>query len=108
MPLALALLTLAILVEVGASALLPKSEGFTNPGWTAVVASGYLFAIWLLTIVVKKMDVSIAYAIWSGVGTAAIAIIGYLWLGESMGPAKIAGIALIVLGVVALNLNTAH
>jgi small multidrug resistance pump len=107
MPIALALLTLAILVEVGASALLPKAEGFTNPGWTAVVVAGYVFAIWLLTIVVKKMDVSIAYAIWSGAGTAMIAIVGYLWLGESMSPVKVAGIALIVLGVVALNLNTA-
>jgi small multidrug resistance pump len=106
MPIALALLTLAILVEVGASALLPKAEGFTNLGWTAVVIAGYLLAIWLLTIVVKKMDVSIAYAIWSGVGTAAIAVIGYFWLGESMSPFKVAGIALIVIGVVALNLNT--
>jgi small multidrug resistance pump len=106
MPLALALLMLAILVEVGATALLPKAEGFTNPGWTAVVVAGYLLAIWLLTVVVKKMDVSIAYAIWSGVGTAAIAIIGYFWLGESMTPIKVAGIALIVVGVVALNLNS--
>jgi small multidrug resistance pump len=104
----LALLALAILVEVGASALLPKAEGFTNPGWTAAVIAGYLLAIWLLTVVVKKMDVSIAYAIWSGVGTAAIAVIGYFWLGESMSPIKVAGIALIVVGVVALNLNSAH
>ncbi|MCE1175127.1 MAG: multidrug efflux SMR transporter [Propionibacteriales bacterium] len=108
MPFALAVLALAILVEVGASALLPKAEGFTNPGWTAVVVAGYLLAIWLLTVVVKKMDVSIAYAIWSGVGTAAIAIIGYFWLGESMTPIKVAGIALIVVGVVALNLNSAQ
>lgn len=108
MPFALALLALAILVEVGASALLPKAEGFTNLGWTAVVLTGYALAIWLLTIVVKKMDVSIAYAIWSGVGTAAIAIVGYFWLGESMTPVKVAGIALIVAGVVALNLNSAH
>lgn len=107
MPIALALLTLAILVEVGATSLLPRAEGFTNPGWTAVVVFGYLFAIWLLTIVVKKMDVSIAYAIWSGVGTAAIAIIGYFWLGESMSPIKLGGIALIVLGVVAVNINAA-
>lgn len=108
MPFALALLALAILVEVGASSLLPKAEGFTNPGWTAVVIAGYLLAIWLLTVVVKQMDVSIAYAIWSGVGTAAIAIVGYFWLGESMTPFKVAGIALIVAGVVALNLNSAH
>ncbi|HAM45746.1 MAG TPA: ligand-binding protein SH3 [Propionibacteriaceae bacterium] len=103
---AFALLTLAILVEVGATSLLPRAAGFTNLGWTAVVVAGYLLAIWLLTIVVKKMDVSIAYAIWSGVGTAVIAIIGYLWLGESMTPVKLGGIALIVLGVVAVNVST--
>lgn len=107
MPLAFALLTVAILVEVGATSLLPRAEGFTNPGWSAVVVAGYLIAIWLLTIVVKKMDVSIAYAIWSGLGTAVIAIIGYFWLGEAMTPIKAGGLALIVLGVVAVNISTA-
>ena len=48
-----------------------------------------------------------AYAIWSGVGTAAIAVVGYLWLGEGLGIAKLSGIALIVLGVVLLNLQSA-
>ena len=54
------------------------------------------------------MDVSIAYAIWSGVGTAVIAIVGYFWLGEAMGALKVGGIALIILGVVAVNVDTAH
>lgn len=104
---AFALLMLAIAVEVGASSALPKADGFTNPTWSAVVIVGYLFAIWLLTLVVRRMDVSMAYAIWSGVGTAAIAVVGYFWLGESLGAAKVAGIGLIVAGVVMLNLQGA-
>ncbi|MFV0464184.1 MAG: DMT family transporter [Nostocoides sp.] len=103
---AFALLLLAIIIEVASSATLPRSEGFTNPGWTIAVAGGYLTSIWLLTVVVQRVDVSIAYAIWSGVGTAAIAVIGYLWLGEPLGVAKLAGIGLIIVGVVLLNLQS--
>jgi len=50
------------------------------------------------------MPVSIAYAVWSGVGTAAVAAIGYLWLDESMGWTKALCLGLIVVGVVGLNL----
>lgn len=104
---AFALLLLAIAIEVGASSALPRAEGFTHPGWTVGVVAGYLTAIWLLTVVVRWMDVSVAYAIWSGLGTAAIAVVGSVWLGEGFGAAKAAGIALIVLGVVLVNLQTA-
>ncbi len=102
------LLLLAIAIEVVATAALPRAKGFTDLGWSAFVAGGYLVSIWLLTVVVRRMDVSIAYAIWSGLGTAAIAVIGYLWLGEGLGLAKIGGIALIIAGVVLLNTAGAH
>jgi small multidrug resistance pump len=104
---ALVLLLIAIAIEVVATAALPRAKGFTDPGWSAVVAIGYLVSIWLLTVVVKRMDVSIAYAIWSGVGTAAIAVIGVLWLGEGVSAAKVGGIALIIVGVVLVNLQGA-
>ena len=107
MPAAFLLLFLAIALEVAASAALPRARGFTDPGWSIAVAGGYLLAIWLLTIVVRWMDVSVAYAVWAGLGTAAIAVVGYLWLGESLGPAKVGGIALIVAGVVLVNLQGA-
>lgn len=100
------LLLIAIAIEVAASAALPRSRGFTDPLWTVLVAGGYLVSIWLLTVVVQRMDVSMAYAIWSGVGTAAIAVIGYLWLGESLGLGKLLGVGLIVAGVVLLNVNS--
>jgi len=52
--------------------------------------------------------VSVAYAIWAGLGTAAVAVIGFLFLGESMGWLKATSLGLIVLGVVGLNLVTSH
>lgn len=102
------LLALAIGVEVAASALLPKAEGFTNPFWTAVVLVGYGVAIWLLTVVVKSMPVSVAYAIWAGAGTALVAVVGLVFLGESFNWVKALSLAMIVAGVVGLNLTGVH
>ena len=67
---------------------------------------GYGLSIWLLAIVVRDMPVSVAYAVWSGVGTAAVAGIGYAFLGESMTWVKALSLLLIVLGVVGVNLTS--
>ena len=106
--LAAILLAVAIALEVASSALLPKAEGFTNVPWTIVVMAGYAAAIWLLTIIVKTVPVSVAYAIWAGTGTALVAVVGYLFLGESLGWVKAVSLAMIVAGVVGLNLTGAH
>lgn len=98
------LLTAAILIEVAATAVLPRANGLTHPGWTAVVLGGYALSIWLLAVVVRTMPISVAYAVWSGVGTAVVAAIGYWFLGESMGWVKGASLAMIVVGVVGVNL----
>ncbi len=84
------LLMVAIGVEVLSTASLPKADGFTNLGWSAVVLLGYAVSIWLLAIVVRTMPVSVAYAVWSGVGTALVAVVGYVFLGESLGWIKAA------------------
>jgi small multidrug resistance pump len=99
------LLLLAIATEVGATASLPRADGFRDPLWTAVVLGGYGVSIWLLAVVVRTMPVSVAYALWSGIGTAAIAVIGALWLGERLDLLKAAAIAMIIVGVVVLNLH---
>ena len=101
------LLAIAIAVEVAASALLPKAEGFTNAPWTIAVMSGYAVAIWLLTVIVRTMPVSVAYAIWAGTGTALVAVAGFLFLGESVSWVKAVSLGLIVVGVVGLNLSGA-
>ena len=105
---AVVLLMTAIGVEVAATAVLPRAEGFTDLGWSAVVLAGYAVSIWLLAIVVRTMSVSVAYAVWSGVGTAVVAGVGYMFLGESMSWAKATSLALIVVGVVGLNLAASH
>lgn len=102
------LLAVAIGLEVASSALLPKAEGFTNPLWTAVVLVGYGSAIWLLTVVVKTVPVSVAYAIWAGAGTALVAVAGVVFLGESLTWVKAASLAMIVAGVIGLNLVGGH
>lgn len=106
--LAAVLLTVAIGLEVAASALLPRAQGFTHVGWTVVVLSGYAAAIWLLTVVVRTVPVSVAYAIWAGAGTALVAVAGWLFLDEPLGAVKVLSLALIVAGVVGLNLTGAH
>lgn len=102
------LLIVAIAIEVVCTALLPKADGFANPLWSAVVLLGYGVSIWLLTVIVRTMPVSVAYAIWSGLGTALVAVVGYAFLGEQLGWVKVVSLSMIVAGVVGLNLVGAH
>ena len=98
----------AIGVEVGATSALPRTRGFHDLPWSMVVLGGYALSIWLLALVVRQMSVSVAYAVWSGLGTAAIATIGVLVLGERIDAVKLLALSLIIVGVVVLNLHTAH
>jgi small multidrug resistance pump len=107
MSIAAGLLVAAIAIEVVATALLPKAEGFTDPTWSAIVVAGYVASIWLLTLVVRDIPVSVAYAVWSGLGTAAITVVGWLILDEGVDLFKLTGIALVVAGVVLLNVHVA-
>ncbi len=103
------LLTGAIASEVIATTALKLSNGFTRPAPSIVVAVGYLLSFALLAQALKlRLQVSVAYAVWSGVGTAAITVIGMLLLNEPLTAAKGVGIALVIGGVVALNLSGAH
>ncbi|MBG0831922.1 multidrug efflux SMR transporter [Planomonospora sp. ID67723] len=95
----------AIVAEILATTALKLSDGFSHKGWSLLVVAGYGTAFYLLSQALRlQMEVGTAYAVWSGVGTAAIAAIGVLFLGESLTAAKIAGIALIIAGVLVLNL----
>ena len=102
------LLVIAIAIEVVSTALLPRTAGFTELWWSVAVLGGYATSIWLLAVVVRTISVSTAYAVWSGMGTALVAVIGYLWLGEQMTPLRALSLAMIVVGVVGLNLAGAH
>ena len=105
---ALGLLLAAIATEVAATSALGRTEGFRDPLWSGLVISGYALSIWLLALVVEKLPISTAYAVWSGVGTATVAMIGAVWLGESWDLTKVIALSMIVAGVVILNLQGAH
>jgi small multidrug resistance pump len=98
----------AIGIEVGATAALPRTRGFHDLPWSLAVMGAYVLSIWMLALVVRHMSVSVAYAVWSGLGTAAIAAIGVLVLGERIDAVKLTALAMIVVGVVVLNVHTAH
>lgn len=98
----------AIAVEVVATTTLPRTEGFSRPGWTALVLFGYATSFWLLAVAIREIPVSVAYAVWSGVGTAGIAVIGALFLEEPLTVVKAAALVMIIGGVVLLNLHGAH
>ena len=108
MLIAAALLGIAIISEVLATAALPRAEGFTDTLWTTAVVAGYAFSIWLLTIVVKEIPVSVTYAIWAGLGTAAIAVVGVVFLDEPVNIVKVVALGLIIGGVVLLNVQGSH
>ncbi|MDX2597314.1 MULTISPECIES: DMT family transporter [Streptomyces] len=98
----------AISAEVAATTAMKYSEGFSRLGPSLVTAVGYLVSFTLLAHTLRTVSIGTAYAIWSGVGTAAIAVLGLLLFGEGLSAAKVAGIVLIVGGVVVLNLGGAH
>ncbi|MBY8844674.1 multidrug efflux SMR transporter [Streptomyces sp. SP2-10] len=97
----------AIAAEVAATTAMKYSEGFSRLWPSLVTALGYVVSFALLALTLKTVQIGTAYAIWSGVGTAAIAVLGLLLFGEGLGPAKAAGTLLIIGGVVVLNLGGA-
>ncbi|MCX6394440.1 MAG: multidrug efflux SMR transporter [Solirubrobacterales bacterium] len=105
------LLGIAIVAEVAATTALRASNDWAGGARIAaftVVVVGYGASFWLLTLVLKKMELGISYAVWAGVGTALAAIVGIVLFGEGISLAKFACIGLIILGVVGLELSGAH
>ncbi|GIG62221.1 QacE family quaternary ammonium compound efflux SMR transporter [Longispora fulva] len=102
------MLALAIGCEIGATTALKYSEGFTRLLPTGLSLAGYVVSFFFLSVALKHIPVSTAYAIWSGVGTAVIAAIGFTFLHEELSAVKIGGIALVIGGVVLLNVGGGH
>lgn len=95
----------AIVLEIAGTVSMKLSQGFTRLLPSALMIVFYLLAFTSLNFSLKQINVSIAYAIWSGVGTAAIAVIGYMYFQEELTFLKIASIILIILGVIGLNIG---
>jgi small multidrug resistance pump len=102
------LLALAITCEVAATVSLRYADGFTVPVPSAIVVAGYAASFYLLSLILRELSVGTTYAIWAGAGTAVIAVIGVVALGEPATALKLASIVLIIAGVVGLNLSGAH
>ncbi len=98
-------LVFAILFEVAGTTCMKLSEGFTKLLPSVGLGVFYLLSLTLLTLALKRIDVSVAYAIWSGLGTAVISVIGIAIFREPVTAMKIGSLVLIVLGVVGLNLS---
>lgn len=97
------LLIVAIILEVSGTISMKLSDGFTKIVPVIAMLSFYAVGLSLLAITLKTIDISIAYAIWSGLGTALIAIIGILWFKEPFTLLKTTSLAFIIVGVVGLN-----
>ncbi|MGW5518444.1 DMT family transporter [Nocardia africana] len=102
-------LGLAIVTEVSATVSLKLSEGFTKLVPSIVVVVGYVAAFIFLSQALKRgMSVGVAYGVWSAIGVALVATIGVLFLDEPLSVVQIGGIALLIAGVLALELGGAH
>ena len=98
----------AIVSEILATTSMKYSDGFTRLWPSVGTTVGYLLAFALLAQTLKTLSVGTAYAIWAGTGTAVIAAIGIVFLGESASPLRILGVLLVIAGVVVLNMGGAH
>ena len=107
MPVAL-LLSFAIVTEVAGTVALRYSDGFTRLLPSAFVVLGYGISFWLLALVLRELSVGTTYAVWSAAGTALIAVVGVFAFGEPATALKLASLALIIIGVVGLNMAGSH
>jgi small multidrug resistance pump len=99
-------LAIAIAIEIVATSLLKTSDGFTRLVPTVVCLVSYGVSFWLIAQSVKTLPIGFVYAVWSGVGTATIAVIGAIVYSERLDATRVAGIALVIAGVVVLNLSS--
>ena len=98
-------LALAILFEVCGTTSMKLSYGFTRILPTVAMIFFYMLSFAFLTLALKKIDISVAYAIWSGVGVMLITIVGIFFFKENVSVLKILSILFIVIGVVGLHLS---
>ncbi|HET7204510.1 MAG TPA: multidrug efflux SMR transporter [Steroidobacteraceae bacterium] len=99
-----AYLLVAIVAEVVATSALKAAAAFTRAGPSVVVIVGYGVAFYFLSRALETVPVGVAYAVWSGVGIVLITLIAWLVYGQALDLAALTGLALIVAGVVVLNL----
>jgi small multidrug resistance pump len=100
-------LTGAIALEIAGTTSMKLSQGFTRTIPSVLLFVFYALSFALMTIAVKRIDMSVSYAIWSGVGTAVIALIGVFAFHESLTTVQVVSIVLIIVGVIGLRAGAA-
>ncbi|MEH1999214.1 MAG: multidrug efflux SMR transporter [Nostoc sp.] len=93
----------AILFEVSGTTCMKLSQGFTKIVPSVLIFVFYGLCFSFLTLALKRLEVSVAYSVWAGLGTILIAIIGIIWFRESATFIKLMSIALIIMGVIGIN-----
>jgi small multidrug resistance pump len=96
-------LAIAISGEIVGTMFLKASDGFTRLWPSLIALAGYAVAFFFLAQVLRTMPVGIAYAVWAGVGVAAVTLLGMVLFGQKLDAAALVGIGLIVAGVIVLN-----
>jgi small multidrug resistance pump len=97
-------LVVAIVAEVVGTSFLKQADGFTRLWPSAAVIISYIIAFYFLSLTLKTLPIGVAYAVWAGAGVALITLVGFVFFGQSLDWPALAGILLIVAGVVVLNL----
>jgi small multidrug resistance pump len=93
----------AIVAEVIGTSALKAAAGFTRPLAVIIVASGYVSAFYLLSLALRTIPISIAYAIWSGLGIVLASVAARILYGQTLDAPALMGIGLILIGVVVIN-----
>lgn len=96
-------LTIAILSEVIATSALKETHGFTRWLPSLLVIAGYASAFYFLSLTLRFIPIGISYAIWSGVGIVLVSLAGWILYKQTLDTAALIGMALIILGVVVIN-----
>ncbi len=104
MPVHYVYLILAVICEVMGTSAIQASQQFTRLWPSLAVAVCFAAAFWFLSLTLRTMPVGIMYAMWSGLGIVLIACIGYAVFGQKLDLPAVLGIALILAGIVVINL----
>ncbi|MGH8083085.1 MAG: DMT family transporter [Lysobacter sp.] len=97
------MLIVAGLIDVAWALSMKLSQGYTRLGWTVVSLIALAAFVWLLGRALTALPVGVAYAVWTGIGAAGTVVLGSVVFGESLTPMKLAGVGLIVVGIVVLR-----
>jgi small multidrug resistance pump len=97
-------LFIAVVFEVVATSMLKATDGFTRLWPSLITVAGYALAFYFLSLTVRTIPVGIVYALWCGIGIVLVTIVGWVVLKQPLDAAAVAGMVLILAGVVTINL----